>query len=340
MHASCRGGSCSDLRGEPHAEQALVLLVAASGAGLIGDGVRAVLAGGDTAANAVTALGALAGAGDLALERAASGFSFGTNALALGVFGLAVRLTLGVLGLLLFVFEALGFVAGGVALGDLLEALGFFFLSDALALGFFFRESGGAGGLLLGLLARLFLLAFLQLARFFLLALFLFTLGGFGLERFFALGVFAGALGVFGLLLALFFFGLERFFAFGVFFRLLAFALFLLALFFFGLERSVAIDAFGVLARVCRPSPAFFFAAGALVAALAGFFLAGRFGFAAGFFLAGLRASLRRLGVAFAFARAFFGVAFFRTDIAEISGNVAKTLKAGQTGTQPVQANT
>ena len=67
---------------------------------------------------------------------------------------------------------------------------------------------------------------------------------------------------------------------------------------------------------------AFFFAAGALVAALAGFFLAGRVGFAAGFFLAGLRASLRRLGVAFALARAFLGVAFFRTDIAEISGNL------------------
>jgi len=72
-----------------------------------------------------------------------------------------------------------------------------------------------------------------------------------------------------------------------------------------------------------------------LVATRAGFFLAGRLGLAAGFFLAGLLASLRRLGGAFALARAFFGVAFFRTDIAEISGEIC-----GQAGTQPVQANT
>src|SRR4051794_13138136 len=99
-------------------------------AGLIGNRVGSVLASGNAAADAVTALSALAGSGDLALEGPASCLTLGTDALSLGLFGLAIRFTFGVFGFLLFVFEALGFVAGCVALGDLLQALFFFFAAD------------------------------------------------------------------------------------------------------------------------------------------------------------------------------------------------------------------
>ena len=94
--------------------------MATRGARLIGNGISAVLARGDASANSVAALSAFVGASDLALEGTASGFTLGANALALGLFRLAIRLTLGVFGLLLFVFEALGLFASGIALSDLL----------------------------------------------------------------------------------------------------------------------------------------------------------------------------------------------------------------------------
>src|SRR4051812_33661880 len=198
-----------DFGGQPHAEQTLVFLVTASGPGLIGNGVRAVLTGSDAAPDAVAALRTFAGARYFSFERSSSGLALGADALTLGLFRLAIGFSLGVFGLLLFVLQPLGLVACGVALGDLLQALGFLFLTDALALGFFRRECGGAGGLLLGFFARLFffalfeleglgLLALLQLARFFFFALFELALFFFGLERLFTLRLFAGALGLLG----------------------------------------------------------------------------------------------------------------------------------------------
>src|SRR6478735_458009 len=118
-----RGGArrvLSDLGGQSDAEQALILFVAPRGARLIGNGVGPILASSDASADAVAALGALTGTGDLALERTTSSFALGTDALTLGLFGLAVRFTFGVFGFLLFVFQPFGLVASGVAFGDLL----------------------------------------------------------------------------------------------------------------------------------------------------------------------------------------------------------------------------
>jgi len=282
-------------------------LVATRRAGLIWNRIRPVLTGGDATPDTVAALRAFAGPGNLALESAPRGFAVGADALALDLLGLAICLTLGVLRLAFLVLQALGFVAGRVALCDLLKPLFFPLGSDPLTLGVPCLLSGDALGFLGFQRSGAFSLFCLELARAFLLV----TLGRFCLERFLAFSVFALLLAFALFLLALFLLGLERSLALGALGFQCSRALFLLALFFLGLERSLALR---VLARRLR---GLLLRRRALGCRTRRLLLSRLLGFAAGFFLAGLRASLRRLGAAFALARPFFGVAFFRTDIAE-----------------------
>jgi hypothetical protein len=185
-------------------------LVMTARARLVGDGVGAVLARGHAAADAVAALRALAGARDFAFERSARGFAFGADALALGLFGFAVSLALGVLGLLFFVLDALGFIASRVALGDLLQAFVLFFTTNALTFGFFGLLRGKLRGFLLRLFASAFGFFGLLLARFGFLALFFLALGLFGFLRFEAFGFFALLFAFALFFLALFFFLLSE----------------------------------------------------------------------------------------------------------------------------------